>query len=122
MSDEYDVQDLFRALLRLHFDDIRPEENTPTYAGKSGRIDFLLNGETIGVEVKMTRPGLDAKKIGEELIEDIARYKAHPSCKTLVFFVYDPEERISNPSGLIKDLSMNTPEFIVHVVIVPQGH
>lgn len=33
ISDEYDVQDLFHALLRLFFDDIREEEWTPGYAG-----------------------------------------------------------------------------------------
>src|SRR5439155_9310984 len=45
--DEYDVQDLLHALLRLHFDDIRPEEWTPSYAGKSSRMDFLLKPEQI---------------------------------------------------------------------------
>jgi hypothetical protein len=33
IADEYDVQDLLHALLRLEFDDVRPEENTPSYAG-----------------------------------------------------------------------------------------
>jgi len=35
ISDEYDVQDLFHALLRLFFGDIRDEEWTPSYAGRS---------------------------------------------------------------------------------------
>lgn len=42
VSDEYDVQDLLHALLRLYFEDVRPEEWTPSYAGKSSRTDFLL--------------------------------------------------------------------------------
>ncbi|MCZ8227650.1 MAG: hypothetical protein O9249_00855, partial [Burkholderiaceae bacterium] len=33
VNDEYDVQDLMHALLRLHFDDVRPEEWVPSYAG-----------------------------------------------------------------------------------------
>jgi hypothetical protein len=41
IGDEYDVQDLFHGLLRIFFDDIRPEEYTPSYAGKSSRMDFL---------------------------------------------------------------------------------
>jgi hypothetical protein len=45
VEDEYDVQDLLHALLRLHFDDIRPEEWTPSYGGKSTRMDFLLKKE-----------------------------------------------------------------------------
>jgi hypothetical protein len=40
VGDEYDVQDLLHALLRLFFDDIRPEERTPSYAGESTRMDF----------------------------------------------------------------------------------
>jgi len=42
VADEYDVQDLLHALLRLYFEDIRPEEYTPSYAGGSSRMDFLL--------------------------------------------------------------------------------
>jgi hypothetical protein len=39
---EYDVQDLLHALLRPWIADIRPEEFTPSYAGSSTRMDFLL--------------------------------------------------------------------------------
>ena len=42
VNDEYDVQDLLHALLKMYFDDVRPEEWTPSYAGKSARMDFLL--------------------------------------------------------------------------------
>ncbi|HGV9171869.1 TPA: malate dehydrogenase, partial [Salmonella enterica subsp. enterica serovar Newport] len=42
INDEYDVQDLVHALLLLHFDDIRPEEGSPSFAGSSSRQDFLL--------------------------------------------------------------------------------
>lgn len=52
VADEYDVQDLLHALLRVHFDDIRPEEWTPSHAGSSSRVDFLLKEEQIIVEVK----------------------------------------------------------------------
>lgn len=33
INDEYDVQDLLNTLLLIHFDDVRPEEWTPSYAG-----------------------------------------------------------------------------------------
>jgi len=78
VQDEYDVQDLIHALLRLHFVDIRPEEYTPSYAGKASRMDFLLKQESIVVEIKMTRTGLGAKELSSQLIEDITRYKTHP--------------------------------------------
>ena len=33
IADEYDVQDLIRTILVAMFDDVRPEEWTPSYAG-----------------------------------------------------------------------------------------
>jgi hypothetical protein len=54
ITDEYDAQDLFTAMLKLHFDDVRPEEWTPSYAGNSSRIDFLLKEFGLAIEVKMT--------------------------------------------------------------------
>ena len=35
IKDEYDVQDLMRAVLQLHFDDIRPEEWNPKLWGRA---------------------------------------------------------------------------------------
>lgn len=121
VADEYDVQDLLHAMLRLYFDDIRPEEWTPSYAERSSRMDFLLKNEGIVIEVKKTRQGLDAKKVGEELIIDIARYQSHEDCKTLICFVYDPENRIANPAGLENDLSRQTDGFNVKVLICPKN-
>lgn len=120
VSDEYDVQDLLHALLKLSFDDIRPEEWTPSYAGAASRMDFLLKRECIVVEVKKTRPGLAGKEISNQLIEDIARYRIHPDCHSLVCFVYDPEERITNPDGLERDLTGSHDSFDVEVIIVPK--
>lgn len=120
VADEYDVQDLFHALLRLHFDDIRPEEWTPSYAGRSSRMDFLLKSERIVVEIKKTRKGLDARKVGDELTIDIAHYQADQDCKMLVCFVYDPENRIANPAGLESDLSQQSDRFAVRVMICPR--
>lgn len=120
VTDEYDVQDLFHALLRIHFDDVRPEEWTPSYAGGSSRMDFLLKAESIVVEVKKTRKKLGAKEIGEQLAIDMLRYRSHPDCKTLICFVYDPEEQIVNPRGLEQDLSQPIVEMKVQVFVVPK--
>jgi hypothetical protein len=117
ISDEYDVQDLFHAMLRLFFDDIRPEEWTPSYAGGSSRMDFLLKSEKIVVEVKKTRPKLGAREVGEQLATDILRYRSHPDCRTLICFIYDPEERIANPRGLEQDLNQLTGELQVRVFV-----
>jgi REase_DpnII-MboI len=122
INDEYDVQDLFHGLLKIDFDDIRPEEWTPSYAGKSARMDFLLKRESIVVEVKKTRATLGAKEVGDELIIDIKRYESHPGCKSLVCFVYDPEFRIGNPAGLEGDLTCTTERMDVRVIISPNNH
>lgn len=117
VNDEYDVQDLVHALLTLHFDDVRPEEASPSYAGSSSRQDFLLKKEKIVIEVKKTRKSLGAGKIGEELIIDMARYRAHPDCATLVCFVYDPDCWVNNPKGVIADLERGDSEGNTRVVI-----
>ena len=119
VSDEYDVQDLLHALLHLHFNDIRPEEWTPSYAGACSRVDFLLKQEKAVIEVKKTRKGLSAKQIGEQLIIDIQRYQKHPDCKCLVCFVYDPDGLIANPRGLENDLNREAADFKVIVKIAP---
>lgn len=120
VTDEYDVQDLLRSLLAVDFDDVRPEEWTPSYAGRAARMDFLLKSEQVVVETKMTRDGLSDKDLGEQLIIDIARYGQHPDCKTLVCFVYDPLEHVANPVGLQADLEKQSNESLaVHVIVRP---
>jgi hypothetical protein len=121
IEDEYDVQDLVHALLKIYFDDIRPEEWTPSYAGGSSRMDFLLKNERMVVEVKKTRDKLRDKDVGGQLIIDITRYKEHPNCLTLVCFVYDPEGFISNPIGLENDLNkLSDDKLKVSVYISPK--
>lgn len=119
IADEYDVQDLLHSLLYIYCDDIRAEEWCPSYAGQCSRQDFLLKKEKIIIETKKTRKGLNAKELSNELILDIARYKSHPDCNTLICFVYDPEERIINPRGIESDLTKNTDGIDVIVLIKP---
>ena len=118
IEDEYDVQDLFHALLRIFFEDVRAEEWTPSYAGGSSRVDFLLPQEKIVIELKKTRRGLAAKEVGSQLLIDIARYQSHPDCKNLICFVYDPEGKIGNPKGLENDLNDLSSENINIVTLI----
>jgi hypothetical protein len=108
-------------LLKLHFDDVRAEEAAPSRAGRSSRLDFLLKRERIVLETKMTSTSLRSKQVGEQLIVDIARYRAHPDCKTLVCFVYDPVGYIDNPVGLVDDLSAHDGTLQVVVVVAPRN-
>ena len=120
IEDEYDVQDIVHAILKLFYSDVRAEECTPSYAGGASRIDFLIKSENIGIEIKKTRHNLRDKELGEQLIIDKERYKSHHNCKTLICFVYDPDELIVNPDGLANDLTEKREEMNVFVVISPK--
>jgi hypothetical protein len=64
IADEYDVQHVLGALLASLFQEVRPEEWAPSYAGSASRVDFLLRNKSIAVETKMTRDGLSDRKLG----------------------------------------------------------
>jgi len=115
ITDEHDVQDLLHAILHLHFDDIRPEEWTPSYAGSSSRMDFLLKEEKIVLESKYN---LSGKEIRNQLLEDIAQYSRHPDCETLACFVYDPEGIVKNPRGLEHDLEAQSNKNLRIIVMI----
>ena len=122
INDEYDVQDLLHAILRLFFDDVRVEEVAPSTAGASPRMDFLLKDEQIAIEAKKTRSGLHGKEVGDQILVDIARYANHSDCRRLICLVYDPDNLVKNPEGLKKDLiKQSTDKFAIEVYIVPEG-
>ncbi|MFI4859587.1 MAG: transposase [Phycisphaerales bacterium JB063] len=102
-STEYDVQDLLHALLRPWIKDVRPEEYTPSYAGSSTRMDFLLPKYELVIEMKFVRNAAHAKKVGDELIIDVEHYRVHPGCRKLLCVVYDPDSCLTNSESL-KDI------------------
>ncbi len=118
IEDEYDLQDLVHGLLKIFFDDVRAEDFAPERAGGRSRIDFVLKAEKTVVEAKMTRRGLGARQIGEQLIIDIERYRSHPDCSALVAIVYDPDRHISNRRTLEADLSGVRDGLAVRVLVV----
>src|SRR5262249_38052850 len=98
VDDEHDLEDLLRALLPLHFDDIRYERRTPRYASGS-RTDFLLAPSAIALTVKRVSPRLRENLLGEQLAEDAGYYR-QKNCRTLVACVFDPERILVNPGQL----------------------
>jgi hypothetical protein len=114
---EYDIQDLLHSQLRPWVADIRPEEFTPSYAGSSTRMDFLLPAQKLVIETKRIRDRSHAVKVGDELIIDIEHYRRHPECDRLWCVVYDPQRLIPNPTGLVTDLEghRSTPDGSVQV-------
>jgi len=121
-GNEYDVQDLLHALLRPWISDIRPEEFTPSYAGSSTRMDFLLPAHKLVIETKIVRDRSHAKRVGDELIIDIEHYRRHPGCSALWCLIYDPDHLITNAEGLKNDLqgTRTTPDgkIVVQVFVL----
>lgn len=105
LADEYDLQDATETALRLLYNDVRPEERSPSYAGSSTTQDFLLFEVRTMVEIKVTRAGRGNVRIREEIDIDSMAYLAHPNVDRMVFVVYDLAATISNPSGFEHDLS-----------------
>jgi hypothetical protein len=121
VDDEYDVQDLLHAILKLHFDDVRPEEVTPSYAGNASRVDFYLPRERIVVEAKMTRSNLGQKDVANQLVIDVARYAQMATVDTLICLVYDPGRKCSNPRTLENDIEASVGRLKVRAIVCPQG-
>jgi hypothetical protein len=120
IRDEYDVQDLFYALLTPFFEDIRPEEVAPSHAGGHGRIDFLIKAEQIVIEIKKTWPSLKVKELRDQLIVDKDIYRTHPDCRTFIAFIYDPDGYIDNPIGFENDLNHAPGDMRVKVIVAPR--
>ena len=118
IKDEYDFQDLFHALLRVFFEDVRAEEWTPSYAGGNKRTDFLIPAHNIAIELKHSRASMSTKDLGDQLVVDIVNYKTHPSVRIIVCLVFDPEGYIINPAGIEKDLSGVNNGYIIAAKIL----
>ncbi|MGK5530296.1 hypothetical protein [Streptomyces sp. URMC 129] len=118
VADEYDLQRMLHALLILHFEDVQPEETTPSRAGGSYRIDFLLRREKIAVEAKMMNRSLRRTQVRDQLVSDIFGYQRHDGVEGLFALIYDPERRIENPAGFETDLNDPSSSFPVRVVVV----
>lgn len=123
INDEYDTQDLLNALLQIEFGIIKKEEYNPSFSGKNSRIDFFLRLENIGIEVKKVRDKDHAKNLGEEIIEDKAKYSNNKELTELYFFIYDPNTFLLNREEFIVDLEKNIPKQFdkVKVIIKPES-
>jgi hypothetical protein len=106
------------SLLRSLYGDVRAEERTPSYAGSSSVMDFLLKDDGVAIEVKVTAPRRAEKEIKPELLVDIEDYREHPSVRTLVAVVYDLASTIANPAGFANDLSGSRDGLDVRAFVV----
>jgi hypothetical protein len=102
VQDVLDLEDLVRALLPLHFDDVRPESRTPSYS-PSTRTDFLLASEGIALTVKRVTTSLRERELAAQVLEDAEYYGGRSDCRILVVFVYDPEQLLYEPRRLERE-------------------
>lgn len=105
IENEYDAQDILFCLIKAVFQDAGVEEWTASFAGKSKRVDIVIPSAEILLEVKYIRNENHAKSVVDELMIDIESYHTHPKCKKLIFFVWDPDRHIIDPSVISDDLS-----------------
>ena len=120
VEDDYDLQDLLCALLKLEFDEVGIDEWTPPYTGGSTRTTLLLHNDRIAVVAKKTRSGLTTKELAEQIAADASHYASRHPCTQLFCFIYDPEGRIGSPTRLESDLTSVSDRYTVHVLVAPK--
>lgn len=96
VRDDRDLDDLVRALLPIHFDDVRPQARTPRY-DPGNRKAFLLPAGAVAVVTHLIGPGTNELELARRLSADVEEYRGRAECRTLVVFVYDPEQRLRDP-------------------------
>jgi hypothetical protein len=114
--DERDLEDLLRALLPLHFDDIRPESRTPCYSAGT-RTDYLLAKEGVAVTLKWVNADVGVAQLMEQLREDAEYYRRERKCRVLLGFIYDPEMRLPEPMKMESACSIVEDEMQVRCVV-----
>ncbi|HEY0701473.1 MAG TPA: hypothetical protein VGD60_01785 [Candidatus Acidoferrales bacterium] len=118
VKDEYDIQDLLRSLLFLHFQDISDEDPASKLAGSSSRVDILLRRERIAIEIKKTHRRACDASLGRDLKLDIVDYRARKDCDSLVIVIDERLKHLANPAGLASDLRRTGHNFPVEIFFI----
>lgn len=105
LDSEAAVQDALYLMLRPWVLDLVPETPTDRIAAARYTIlDFLSPSAKTVIEAKFIRDDAHGKAITKELHDDIETYRAHPSCRHLVFFIYDPDVLIPDRAALERQI------------------
>lgn len=100
IKDEHDVQDFVQVLLTLFFDHIEPMENRAMHNYGGNRFDLFFRDQRIVLVIKMTGSMLKNEKLIAHIKSDFDTYSQRPDCDSLIYFVYDPENLLTNPLEL----------------------
>ena len=87
VEDDYDLQDLLCALLKVEFDEVGVDEWIPPYTEGAPRKTFLIHRDEIAIVAKKTRPGLTMQELADQVSADSARYANREKCATLFCFI-----------------------------------
>ncbi|MEK9140158.1 MAG: hypothetical protein AAB308_03800, partial [Nitrospirota bacterium] len=120
VDDDYDLQDLLCALLKVEFDEVATDEWTPPYTGGAARTTLLVNRDQIAIVAKKTGPGVTTKELADQVAADSAYYRTQGRCTTIFFFMYDPEGRIGSPKRLETTLTSVSEHCRVEVLVAPK--
>jgi hypothetical protein len=103
LVDDYDLEDLLRALLVLEFEAVHSESRTPSYAD-GVRTDWRLptaeSDPSLMLTTKRITPGLDERALVRQLEEDVGYYERRGTAGVLVIYLFDPEGLLPDPAGL----------------------
>ncbi|MBL8037392.1 MAG: hypothetical protein JNN16_07835 [Nitrospira sp.] len=120
VDDEYDLQDLLCALMKVEFDEVATDEWTPPYTKGASRTTLVVNRDQIAIVAKKTGPGLTTKELTDQVLADAAYYRTQGRCSTLFCFVYDPEGRIGSPKRLETTLTSVSEHCRIEVLVAPK--
>lgn len=120
VDDEYDLQDLLCALLKMEFDEVATDEWIPPYTEGASRTTVLVNRDQIAIVAKKTGPGMTTKELTDQVLADAAHYRTQGRCSTLFCFVYDPEGRIGSPKRLETTLTSVSEHCRIEVLVAPK--
>src|SRR5262245_54418278 len=99
VRDDRDLDDVVRALLAVHTDDVRPQARTPMY-DTGNRTAFALVVESLFVVSHLVRIGMDEVEVTRRLVADAEEFRSRSGCKMLLALVYDPDRRLPDPQRL----------------------
>ena len=111
IKNEYDVQHLLYACIKLFYPMARAEVSEDTGYG-TVRTDIFLDSEHV-IEIKCTRKNMKLKKLTEEIEADMVHYSAG----NIYFFLYDKEKIIENPMVFKKSYEEKLKDKRVHIII-----
>ena len=109
-KNELELQNFIYSTLRALFVSVEFEDPTEKICGKFNRLDFVLKEHKIIIEVKYVRDKRHGTTVSEELSVDFPRYKLSPYGETIINYIYDPNNYITNQSLFKKQLKKLLPK------------